>query len=198
MRKIVLASNNQGKIREFKNIFQKYNVEIIPQQDLEVPDVDEPFYTFIENSLHKARHCAKHTGLPALADDSGLCVTALNGAPGVYSARYAGEPKSDQANIDKLITNMNNINNREAYFYCSLVFIRHEHDPQPIVADGIFYGEIDYIQKGNNGHGYDPIFYIPEYKKTAAEISNEIKNKISHRGKAIQQLQEKLESLKLF
>lgn len=192
MKNFVIASNNQGKIKEFNQIFAKLGIKIISQSELNVPEVDEPFTTFVENSLHKARHCAKHTGLPALADDSGLCVTSLNGAPGIYSARYAGEPKSDQANIDKLLAILTNEQQRSAYFYCSLVFVRNENDPQPLIAEGIFNGEIAMQQSGNNGHGYDPIFYVPEYNATVAELNEELKNKISHRGLAINQLLTKL------
>lgn len=197
MKNFVIASNNQGKIKEFNQIFAKLGIKIISQSELNVPEVDEPFTTFVENSLHKARHCAKHTGLPALADDSGLCVTSLNGAPGIYSARYAGEPKSDQANIDKLLATLANEQQRSAYFYCSLVFVRNENDPQPLIAEGIFNGEIAMQQSGNNGHGYDPIFYVPEYNATVAELNEELKNKISHRGLAINQLLTKLKTANL-
>lgn len=192
MQKIVIASNNQGKIKEFKEIFSKYNIEIIPQSELDVPEPEEPFETFVENSLLKARHCSKHTGLPALADDSGLCVNSLNGEPGVFSARYAGSPKSDQKNIDKLLENMKDKMDRNAYFYCSLVFVRHHKDPQPVIADGVFNGKIIQEQRGHNGHGYDPIFLVDEYQKTAAELDSETKNKISHRGIAIKELIKKL------
>lgn len=195
MNKIVLASNNQGKLKEFRQIFAQYNIEIIPQSELNVSEIDEPYHTFIENSLHKARHCSKQTGLPALADDSGLCVNALNGAPGVFSARYAGEPKSELRNIEKLLNTLENNSNRKAYFYCSLVFVRSENDPQPIIADGIFKGEIAHTSQGTNGHGYDPIFWLPEYNKTVAQLDAEIKNKISHRGLAIDDLLKKFKDL---
>lgn len=197
MQKIVIASANLGKIKEFQQIFAQYNIEVIPQADLGVPEIEEPFTTFIENSLHKARHCARVTGLPALADDSGLCVTVLGGAPGIYSARYAGEPKSDQANIDKLLHELRDTQNREAYFYCSLVFVRGSEDPQPIIAEGIFSGSIAEHPKGHNGHGYDPIFYVTEYSATAAELEPAVKNKISHRGKALNELRNKLINAKI-
>lgn len=197
MQQIVLASNNKGKIKEFQEIFNQFNIKIIPQEELNVPEIDEPYSTFIENSLHKARHCAQFTNLPSLADDSGLCVNSLAGAPGIYSARYSGEPKSEQRNIDKLLLNLNEIADRSAFFYCSLVLIRNYNDPQPIIADGIFSGEISYQQKGHNGHGYDPIFLVPEYNCTVAELDNSLKNKISHRGLAIQALINKLLNLKL-
>ena len=197
LKQIVLASNNAGKISEFQELFAPYAIEIIPQKQLNVPEIDEPYTTFVENSLHKARHCAKLTGIPALADDSGLCIDALNGNPGVFSARYAGEPKSDQANINKVLNNLAGVNNRQAYFYCSLVFIRSYNDPQPIIAEGVFNGEIANAAKGNFGHGYDPIFWLPEYEKTVAELNSTIKNKISHRGLALQKLIKKLQSFKL-
>lgn len=197
MQQIVLASNNQGKIKEFQEIFTPFGIEIIPQAQLNVPEVDEPYHTFIENSLHKARHCAQHTGLAALADDSGLCVNALGGEPGVFSARYAGAPKSDLRNIEKLLTTLHDTTERSAYFYCSLVFVRTATDPQPIIADGILNGEIGHECKGANGHGYDPIFYVPSYQQTAAEMTSELKNSISHRGVAIQELIKKLSTNKL-
>lgn len=197
MRKIVIASANSGKIKEFQQIFAQYNIEVIPQASLNVSEIEEPFTTFIENSLHKARHCARVTGLPALADDSGLCVTALGGAPGIYSARYAGEPKSDQANINKLLHEMYDVQQRDAYFYCSLVFVRSGEDPQPIIAEGIFSGSIATHPKGHNGHGYDPIFYVTEYSATAAELEPNVKNKISHRGKALNELSSKLINAKI-
>lgn len=188
MQKIVLASNNQGKIKEFREIFKDLNIEVIPQEKFNVPEIDEPFSTFLENSLHKARHCSKLTGLPALADDSGLCVNALNGAPGIYSARYAGVPKSETLNIDKLLNNLKNSSDRSAYFYCCLVLVNSATDPSPIVADGRCYGKITLKPQGTNGFGYDPVFYIDQYKKTTAELPPEIKNQISHRGLAIQNL----------
>lgn len=197
MKQIILASNNTGKIKEFRDIFKQFNIEIISQAEVNVPEVDEPFTTFIENSLHKARHCALHTGLPTLADDSGLCVENLNGAPGIYSARYAGTPKSDDNNIEKLLSDMSNITDRKAYFYCSLVFIRSKADPQPIIAEGIFSGIITHEKRGTNGHGYDPIFFVPQYDKTVAELDDETKNKISHRGLAIQELINKLTKFNL-
>lgn len=197
MKQIVIASGNRGKIDEFQKIFETHEIEIVPQTRLNVPEIDEPFITFIENSLHKARHCSKVTGLPALADDSGLCVPILNGAPGIYSARYAGIPKSDLANLNKLLADMEGINLRQAFFYCSLVFVRHHNDPQPIIAEGIFHGEITNQASGLNGHGYDPVFQIPELKQTAAEIAPELKNRISHRGKAMHELITKLKSFNL-
>lgn len=197
MKQIVIASNNKGKLEEFAKIFTEFNIEVIPQNVMNVPEIDEPYMTFIENSLHKARHCAKHTGLPALADDSGICVPALQNKPGIYSARYAGIPKSDLNNLNKLIDDMKNIDNRKAYFYCSLVFVRNHEDPQPIIAEGIFHGEITTIARGTHGHGYDPIFLIPELGKTAAELSSEEKNRVSHRGLAMQLMTKRLKEFNL-
>lgn len=188
MKKIILASNNQGKIKEFQEIFKDLDIKIIPQQEFNVPEIDEPFSTFFENSLHKARHCSILTNLPALADDSGLCVAALDGAPGIYSARYAGIPKSDVKNNKKLLDALQNNPNRSAYFYCCLVLVNSANDPSPIFADGRCYGEITLEPKGTNGFGYDPIFYINQYQKTTAELAPEVKNKISHRGLALQSL----------
>lgn len=197
MKQIVLASNNQGKLKEFGEIFSALGIEVIAQSELNVPEVDEPYFTFVENSLHKARHCSKFTGLPALADDSGLCVVELNGAPGVFSARYAGEPKSDDRNMDKLLDELRDVQLRDAYFYCSLVFVRSHDDPQPVIADGVFMGEIALDKKGANGHGYDPIFYAAQYDKSFAELDAELKNLISHRGLAIKSLLAKFKLLNI-
>jgi len=191
--KLVLASNNQGKIREFQDIFSTIGIEVIPQAEFNVPDIDEPFETFVENALHKARHCSNYTDLPVLADDSGLCVNSLNGRPGIYSARYAGTPKSDLNNNLKLIQDLENIDDRSAYYYCLLVILRSNADPQPIIADGILNGVIVNDARGTNGFGYDPYFYLPMFNKTAAELTTEIKNQISHRSLAINNLISKLQ-----
>ena len=198
---IVLASNNKGKIKEFNAILANMGISITTQNELNVPEIDEPYTTFIENALHKARHCSKVTGLPALADDSGLCVPSLHGQPGIYSARYAGEnPKSDVANNQKLITELNQLGdvNRSAYFYCTLVFIRYHDDPQPIIADGILHGEIINNARGTGGFGYNPHFYIPKYNKTVAELDEIVKNQISHRGLALQELITKMKNAFIF
>lgn len=192
---IVLASNNCGKIREFQEIFATLDIEIIPQSQLNVPEIDEPYTTFVENSLHKARHCAKYTGLTALADDSGLCVHALGGSPGIHSARYAGAPTDDVKNNHKLIEELKNISERSAYFYCVLVLVRSEFDPQPIIADGIITGHIIDTPLGNNGFGYNPHFYIDAYNKTMAELEVTLKNQISHRRRAIDNLLLKLKEI---
>lgn len=191
-KKIVLASNNQGKLKEFYQILLPLGVELHSQSEFDVPEADEPFFTFVENALAKARHASKLTGLPALADDSGICVNALQGAPGVFSARYAGEPKSDSRNNQKLIADLQNKADKSAYYYCVLVLVRSEHDPQPVIADGIWNGEIVASARGENGFGYDPHFWIPSLNKTVAELSAEQKNQLSHRGQALRALFEKL------
>ena len=193
--KLVIASGNKGKLREIEHILAPLQIEIIPQNALDVPECEEPFCTFIENALAKARHASKHTGLPALADDSGLCVDALQGAPGVLSARYAGEPKSDEANNQKLLEVLVGEKNRHAHFYCVMVLVRHEHDPEPIIAEGQWVGEILSEYRGNDGFGYDPIFLDAKTGKTVAELSIEIKSRISHRGHAMAKLLQKIERL---
>ncbi len=193
--KLVIASGNKGKLREIEHILAPLQIEIIPQSALNVPECEEPFCTFIENALAKARHASKHTGLPALADDSGLCVDALQGAPGVLSARYAGEPKSDEANNQKLLEVLVGEKNRHAHFYCVMVLVRHENDPEPIIAEGQWVGEILSEYRGNDGFGYDPIFLDDKTGKTVAELSIEIKSRISHRGHAMAKLLQKIERL---
>jgi XTP/dITP diphosphohydrolase len=192
MKKIVLASNNQGKLKEFYQILSPLGIELHSQSEYQVPDSPEPFFTFVENALIKARHAAKLTGLPAIADDSGLCVPALNGAPGVFSARYSGEPKSDHRNNLKLVSDLSQHKDKSAYYYCVLVFVRSESDPQPIIADGTFYGEIISEPRGENGFGYDPYFYLKKLDKTVAELDSTEKNQLSHRGQALRTLLEKL------
>ncbi len=167
MKKVVIASNNAGKLREIARILEPLAFEAVPQSAFGVPECPEPHVTFVENCIAKARHAAAHTGLPALADDSGICVDALNGAPGVYSARYAGEPKSDERNNQKLIEALQGEPNRRAHYYCVMVYVRYADD-------------------------YDPYFLVPEFGQTGAELSMEIKNGISHRGQALRALAEKL------
>ena len=192
MKKIVIASGNPGKLREIGHILEPLDFQVVPQSDFGVPECPEPHVTFIENCLAKARHAALHTGLPALADDSGICVDALNGAPGVYSARYAGEPKSDQRNNEKLIEALKGEPNRKAHYYCVIVLVRHPDDPQPLIAEGSWHGEIIDTPRGENGFGYDPYFYLPEFGKTGAELEPDHKNAISHRGMALDLLVTKL------
>lgn len=195
MQRIVLASNNAGKLNEFSHLLAPLALEIIPQGELNVPECPEPFGTFVENALTKARHAAKITGLPALADDSGLCVHALGGAPGVLSARFAsseGQAKSDARNNEKLLTAMAGNPDRRAWYYAALVLVRSENDPQPLIADGVCVGEIADKLIGDGGFGYDPLFYLPHLNKTVAQISAAEKAQISHRAKALNVLISKL------
>jgi XTP/dITP diphosphohydrolase len=197
--KLVIASGNTGKIRELEHLLKPLDLEIVPQAALDVPEAEEPYATFIENALAKARHASQHTGLPAIADDSGLCVDALKGAPGVISARYACEdsstPKSDARNNAKLLQVMANEKNRHAHFYCVIVLVRHADDPEPIIAEGVWTGEILTELKGNDGFGYDPLFMDAKTGKTVAELPLDIKSRISHRGHAMAKLLQKLERL---
>ena len=188
MKKVVIASNNSGKLKEFIHLFEPLEIQVFPQSVFNVAEVEEPFQTFVENALVKARHASKQTGLPALADDSGICVDVLNGRPGVYSARYAGEPKSDQRNNQLLIENLRTKQDRRAHYYCIIVLVRYADDPQPIITDGSWYGRIVLEPRGTGGFGYDPYFYLPDLGKTAAELPIEDKNLISHRGKALMRL----------
>lgn len=195
MKKLVLASNNAKKMKELNALLAPLGFEVIPQGQLGIPEAEEPYCTFVENALTKARHAAKHSGLPALADDSGLCVAALGGAPGVYSARYAGEPKSDARNNEKLLAELAGQSDRRAHFACVLVLVRSAEDPQPIIAEGEWHGTILDAQRGADGFGYDPLFYVPTHCQTAAELDGAIKNKLSHRGQAMQKLIARLPAL---
>ena len=192
MQKLVIASNNPGKLREISRILAPLGFEAVPQSAFNVPEAEEPHVTFIENCLTKARHAARLTGLPALADDSGICVDALGGAPGVYSARFAGEPKSDQRNNEKLIAELAGHSNRRAHYYCVIVYLRHADDPQPIIAEGSWHGEIIDTPHGDGGFGYDPYFWLPELGKTGAELDADVKNGMSHRGQALRELVRRL------
>lgn len=183
--KIVLASGNQGKVREFTSLFAEYGVDVIAQKELGVEDVPETGTTFVENAIIKARHAAKVTGLPAIADDSGLVVDALGGAPGIYSARFAGEDATDSDNIDKLLVELAGSDNRKAHFFCTLVFMRHAGDPVPLVSQGKWEGEILSAREGDGGFGYDPVFNVPSHNCTAAQLDKTEKNRISHRGNAL-------------
>lgn len=195
MRRLVIASNNPGKLREIGQMLAPLGIETLPQGAFGVPDCPEPHVTFIENCIAKARHAAAHTGLPALADDSGICVDALNGAPGVYSARYAGEPRSDARNNQKLIEALKGEDNRRAHYYCVMVCVRYPDDPEPLIAEGAWHGEIIEEPRGSGGFGYDPYFLVPELGRTGAELTAEEKNAISHRGQALRALVEKLRAL---
>jgi len=193
MKKLVIASNNPGKLREFQFLLQPLGIEVLTQAQLGIEEAEEPHNTFIENALAKARHVSRLSGLPALADDSGICVTALDGAPGVLSARYAGDnPKSDQRNNDKLLQDMQGVADRRAHYYCVLVLLHHADDPQPLIAEGEWHGEIALEERGEGGFGYDPLFWLPEFGKTSAQLSRDEKHAISHRGKALRVLLEKL------
>ena len=190
---IVLASNNPGKLAEFRALLEPLGFDVRPQSAFAVPEAAEPHRTFIENALEKARHAARLTGLPALADDSGICVNALAGRPGVASARYAGEPKSDADNNRKLIADLADHADRSAYYYCVLVYVRHADDPQPVIADGRWNGALVATPSGVGGFGYDPHFYVAECERTAAELGADEKNRRSHRGQALRMLIEKLQ-----
>lgn len=190
--RLILASNNAGKLKEFNELLSTVGYDVHAQGEYQVPEADEPFHTFVENALQKARHAARLTGLPALADDSGVCVNALGGAPGVYSARFAGAPKSDARNNEKMIAELARHADKSAYYYCVLVLVRHADDPQPVIADGRWNGVMIDTPRGNGGFGYDPYFYIPSLGKCAAELAPEEKNALSHRGQALRALVEKL------
>lgn len=185
---LVLASNNKGKLREFQAMFAELGVDVINQGALGVEACPEPFGTFIENCLAKARHASKMTGRPAMADDSGVCVNALNGMPGVLSARFAGEPSNDEANNRLLVERLQGKDDRRAHYTCVLTAVRTPDDPEPLVAVGHWYGEICDEPAGEGGFGYDPHFFVPEYGRTAAELTAEEKNRVSHRGKALVQM----------
>ena len=196
MKQLVIASGNAGKLREIQAILGPLGCEILTQSALGIPDAEEPHLTFIENALAKARHAAALSQLPALADDSGVCALALGGEPGVHSARYDGSGASraerDARNNRKLVAALAAAPDRRAYYYCAMVLVRHAADPQPLIGEGYWWGEISAQPRGSNGFGYDPHFLLPELGKTAAELEPEYKNGISHRGQALRQLVEKL------
>ncbi|AQQ00244.1 RdgB/HAM1 family non-canonical purine NTP pyrophosphatase [Pseudoalteromonas sp. SG45-5] len=185
---LVLATGNLGKVNELANMLRPLEINVVPQSDFNVSDVAETGTTFIENAIIKARHAAKITGMPAIADDSGLEVDGLNGAPGVYSARFAGAQASDQDNIDKLLIDLGDNPVRSARFWCVLVLMRHASDPTPLVCSASWEGEITLTQNGNGGFGYDPVFFVPTLNCTSAELTKEQKNAVSHRGQALQKL----------
>lgn len=197
MTKIVLATGNKGKVNELAKMLAPLHVSVLPQSDFDVPDVPETGTTFIENAIIKARHAARITGLPAIADDSGLEVMALGGAPGIYSARYSGECATDQSNIDKLLVTLKDTpqEQRQARFVCVLVYMTHSEDPTPIICQGFWNGEITFEQSGREGFGYDPIFMVPSEQCTSAELSKEVKNTLSHRGQALKALLPQLKAV---
>jgi XTP/dITP diphosphohydrolase len=188
--KLVLASSNPGKLREIGALLAPLSIDLIPQQRLNIPEADEPHASYLENALVKARHASRASRLPALADDSGLCVESLAGEPGVHSAYYAGRAgtreQRDARNNQKLLSDLGE--ERKAYYCCVLVMLRHAEDPRPLVAEGIWRGEIAHAPRGANGFGYDPLFYLQDLGKTAAELDPDHKNRISHRGLALQKL----------
>lgn len=195
MQRLVLASNNAKKLKELSALLIPLGIELVPQGALGIPEAEEPFFTFVENALAKARHAARLSGLPALADDSGLCVRALGGAPGVLSARFAGEPKSDERNNQYLLEKLVGQTDRTAHFVSLLVLVRHADDPQPIIAEGNWHGEILHTPRGEHGFGYDPLFWVPTASLSAAEMAAEAKNQCSHRAIAMQQLMVRLNEL---
>ncbi len=193
MNKLIIASNNPGKLREFQRMLAPLGIEVLTQAQLGINEAEEPHCTFVENALAKARHVSAASGLPALADDSGICVAALGGAPGVQSARYAGDnPKSDMRNNEKLLQAMQGVADRRAHYYCVLVLVHHAEDPQPVIAEGEWHGEIGFEERGEGGFGYDPLFRLPQSGKTAAELSHDEKALVSHRAKALKVLLDRL------
>ena len=190
MSKIVLATGNQGKVREMADILSEFGFDVVAQSEFNVSEVAETGTTFIENAIIKARHAAKETGLPAIADDSGLEVDYLNGAPGIYSARYSGEGATDKQNIEKLLDAMQGVETekRTARFHCVLVLMRHDNDPTPLVCHGKWEGQILTEEHGENGFGYDPVFFVPEDNCASAELDPSRKKQLSHRGKALASL----------
>jgi XTP/dITP diphosphohydrolase len=195
--KLVLASSNQGKLEELRGLLADTGIELLAQSDLGVEDADETGATFVENALIKARHATAITGLPALADDSGICVDALKGGPGLYSARYAGEHGNASRNIDKLLEALQGVpdQQRTAHFYCVLVLLQHADDPQPLIVEGQWNGRILHERRGAGGHGYDPVFFDPLHGQSAAEMELEFKNRLSHRGQALALLKSRLANL---
>ena len=195
MKDILLASGNKGKVKELKEMLAPFGLNVVPQSNFEVEEVPETGTTFIENAIIKARHAAKITGLPCIADDSGLEVAALKGAPGIYSARFAGPDATDGTNIDKLLATLKDVpeGQRQARFVCVLVFMRHADDPTPIICQGFWEGEITTELNGDNGFGYDPVFFVPETDCTSAQLSPEQKHQLSHRGQALKQLLAQIE-----
>lgn len=194
MKKIVLASNNKGKVREINQILAGLDVEVVPQSEFNISEVDETGLTFVENAILKARHAAEQSGLPAIADDSGLEVDALNGQPGIYSARYSGVGATDEANLQKMLEALKHVPDEErtARFQCLMVYMHHGSDPTPVICQGTWEGVIIREPQGENGFGYDPIFYVPTHNCSSAQLDSEIKNQLSHRGQALKLLVEKL------
>lgn len=191
---LVMATGNAGKVREMAAILAEHGMDVAAQTDFDVPEADETGSTFVENAIIKARNAAGHTGRPALADDSGLVVDALSGAPGIYSARFAGPGATDAANIDRLLRELSGVDGdrRWAHFHCTMVFLRHAEDPEPLISQAVWRGRILEAPRGERGFGYDPVFFVPEHDCTAAELPAETKNRISHRGRALHELVQRL------
>jgi XTP/dITP diphosphohydrolase len=192
--RLVLASGNAGKLREFRRLLEPLGIEVVPQAELGIVDAEEPHVTFVENALATARHARAHAGMPALADDSGVCVDALRGEPGVHSARYAGEPRSDARNNARLVAALAGVADRRAHYYCVLVLVRHADDPEPVIAEGRWEGRIVDAPRGSGGFGYDPHFEDPSTGLTGAELPLERKNALSHRGQAMRVLIARLQA----
>ena len=194
-KQIVIATSNAKKLIEIQSILADMNVEILPQSHFKIAPAEEPFHTFVENALIKARLASRLSKLPAIADDSGISVDILGGQPGVLSARFAGEPSSDQKNNEKLLKLLENETNRKAHYTCVIVFVKHEFDPEPVIVEGIWHGEILKSPRGSGGFGYDPLFLDHMTEKAVAELPSEIKNRISHRGQALHKLKLKLNQI---
>lgn len=194
--KIVLASNNAGKVREINQLLASVQIEVVPQRDFNIPDAVEDGLSFVENAIKKARHASSLSGLPAIADDSGIEVDALSGAPGIYSARFAGADASDEDNLQKLLQRLADVpdEKRTARFQCLMVYMRHAEDPTPLICQGTWEGRILFEPRGENGFGYDPVFYVPSHDCSSAELPPEVKNSLSHRGQALQKLLQELSS----
>jgi len=190
MSKIVLASSNKGKLKEINQLLSSTDLDVVSQSEFNISDADETGLTFVENAIIKARHAAAHAKLPAIADDSGLEVDALDGAPGIYSARYGGENTNDQKNLEKLLFELKDVpeEQRTARFQCLMVYMRHENDPVPVICQGTWEGRILFEPKGVNGFGYDPVFYVPTHDCSSAELEPDLKNELSHRGQALTRL----------
>lgn len=190
MKQIVLATGNLGKVREINELLADHDLEVLPQSAFKVPEAEETGLSFVENALIKARNAAAHTGLPAIADDSGLEVDALQGAPGIYSSRYAGKNASDRDNLEKLLADLADLpdEKRSARFQCLMVYLRHAKDPTPLICQGTWEGRVLSAPRGSNGFGYDPVFYVPTHGCSSAELPPEIKNRLSHRGQALRKL----------
>jgi len=190
MKKIVLATGNLGKVREINELLADHDLEVVPQSAFNVSEAEETGLSFVENAILKARNAAAHTGLPAIADDSGLEVDALGGAPGIYSSRYAGDGATDKDNLEKLLAELGDLPDaqRRARFQCLMVYLRHAEDPTPILCQGTWEGRILFTPRGDNGFGYDPVFYVPSHDCSSAELPPDVKNRLSHRGRALRKL----------